>query len=174
MEQLSQQKSHPDDIIQIIKADHKPLKDLLLVLKDEEASFLDKKNALSKFSILFEAHAKPEQETLYERMKRIPEFMMDTAEGELEHRLATQICKDMNTTTSERSFMSKAKVLAEMVSQHIRVEERDLLPDFEAATTLDERIELGRKYRIIQKQIESLQISERHLPPSSSMDGMQG
>ncbi|WP_413558546.1 hemerythrin domain-containing protein [Bdellovibrio sp. HCB209] len=165
---------HPDDIVQIIKRDHKPLKVLLAILKNENVPYLEKREAFQQLSPLLEAHNVPEQEIWYHCMKREHAYTVEISEGELEHRLAEQICKDMKTTTSERSFLSKAKVLAEMIEHHIKVEERDLLPDFESATTLDERVELGLIYLERQQQIESLQTTERHRFPLSSLDNMQG
>lgn len=174
MEHLNDPKSHPDDIIQLIKKDHKPLKPLLAILKNENIPYLEKKDAFQKLSPLLEAHMKPEQETWYKCLRSNGTYMVELTEGELEHRLAEQICKDMKVTTNERSFMSKAKVLAEMVDHHIRVEERDLLPDFESTTTLDERIELGLIYLEMQQRIESLQNAERHQFSAISLNNMQG
>jgi hypothetical protein len=174
MDHLNHARSHPDDIIQLIKKDHKPLKALLAILKNENVPYLEKKDAFQKLAPLLEAHMKPEQETWYTCLKRDHAFTVEITEGELEHRLAEQICKDMKVTTNEKSFMSKAKVLAEMVDHHIKVEERDLLPDFESATTLDERIELGLIYLEMQQRIESLQNAERHQFSVSSLDNMQG
>ncbi|UYL09057.1 hemerythrin domain-containing protein [Bdellovibrio sp. SKB1291214] len=174
MEHLNHPKAHPDDIIQLIKKDHKPLKSLLAILKNDNVPYLEKKDAFQKLAPLLEAHMKPEQETWYKSLKHDHAFTVEITEGELEHRLADQICKDMKITTNERSFMSKAKVLAEMVDHHIKVEERDLLPDFESATTLDERIELGLIYLEMQQRIESLQNAERHQFSASSLNDMQG
>ncbi|WP_413582522.1 hemerythrin domain-containing protein [Bdellovibrio sp. HCB288] len=173
MEQLSTRKSHPYDIVQIVKDDHRNLKALLSTLKDDNEPYLKKQEAFQKLALLLEAHIGPELETWYKCLKYEHRITVEISEGELEHRLALQICKDMEATTSEGSFMLKARVLAEMALHQIMVEERDLLPELEVATTLDKRIELGLIYLEMQRHIEVLQNSEHHLYPHSSPDQLQ-
>ncbi|WP_413575758.1 hemerythrin domain-containing protein [Bdellovibrio sp. HCB290] len=174
MEHQKIPRSHPDDIIQIIKADHKPLKSLLAILKDENVPYLEKREAFQKLSPLLEAHMKPEQEIWYECLKKNHGFSLEITEGELEHRLAEQICKDMSKTVDERSFTMKGKVLAELVEHHIKEEEMEMLPEYEKNATWEERVELGHRYLELQQEIENRQNQESHKNPPSVMDNIQG
>ncbi|QLY24854.1 hemerythrin domain-containing protein [Bdellovibrio sp. KM01] len=166
--------SHPEDIVQLIKKDHKPLKVLLGILKNENVAITEKRAAFTEFAPLLEAHAKPEEDTWYTSLKREHPMEVQGMEGDLEHRLSDQICKDMKKTVDDKSFMAKAKVLAELVEHHIKEEEMEMLPEYEKYATLDERIELGHRYLELQQEIENRQYKESHKFPSSVLDNIQG
>jgi hypothetical protein len=163
-----------EDIIQLIKKDHKPLKALLGILRSEDVGIYEKRAAFAKFSPLLEAHTKPEEQTWYISLKRDHLMEVEGMEGDLEHRLADQICKDMKKTVDKKSFTAKAKVLADLVEHHIKEEEMEMLPEYEKRATLEERIDLGRRYLEMQQEIEARQNQEAPKFPPTVWDSIQG
>jgi hypothetical protein len=147
---------NPEDIIELILQDHKPLKALIEVMKDEDAEFPEKKAAFEEFAPLLVAHAKPEEQTWYVNMKSEDDMEVEGLEGDVEHGLADQLCEELKRTSDENLFMAKVKVLAELVEHHIEEEEEDMLPDFKKKSTIEERIELGMKYLEIQSEVNAM------------------
>ncbi len=174
MTNLNTKASHTNDIVQLIKKDHKPLKTLLGILKNENVSLSEKRAAFNEFAPLMDAHAKPEEKTWYASLKHYRLMEAGGLEGELEHRLTDQICKDMKQTVDDKSFTAKGKVLAELVEHHIKEEEMELLPEYERYATLNERIELGHRYLELQQEIENRQYKDNHKFPPSVLDNIQG
>ena len=139
-------KSDSSDIIQVILKDHKPLKQLIKILKDAEVEFLEKKPAFEEFAPLLLSHAEPEQESLYVHMKDDDELRAFGFEGETEHDIASGLIDDINQTSEEYEWMAKVKVLAELVEQHIKEEENDIFEDVRKELSIDERISIGEEY----------------------------
>jgi hemerythrin superfamily protein len=141
------------DIIQIILSDHKPLWQMIEVMKDEKASLAKKKMTFEKFAPALLAHAKPEEQTWYASMKEEEHDMtIEGIEGKVEHGLADQLCEELKNTRDENLFMAKVKVLAELVEHHLEEEEEKLLPAFRKDSEIAERRELGAKYLSLQSQ----------------------
>lgn len=136
-----------EDIIQLILADHKPLKKLITILKDSEKSFLQRLEAFEEFAPLLLTHAKPEEETLYIYMKDVDDLREDGFEGDVEHMLADQMVEEIKRTDEDEDLWSaRVKVLAELVEHHIEEEEDQLLPDFKKQSEAEDRLQLGRDF----------------------------
>lgn len=142
------------DIIDLIMNDHKPLKELIETLKDEEAEYEEKKAAFDQFGPLLKAHAYPEEQTWYVAMKEDDDMIVEGLEGDVEHGLADQLCEELKREEDEDMFMAKVKVLAELVEHHIEEEEEDMLPDYRENSTAEERMELAAQYLQFQEEIE--------------------
>ena len=134
------------DIVDAILEDHKALKDLIPLLKSEDAGYVEKRATFKLFAAALEAHAKPEGQTWYVDMKKIEDLKVDGVEGDVEHDLADQLTRELKATTSEDLFMGKVKVLAELLEHHLKEEEEEQLPKFKKATSSEEREKLGAKY----------------------------
>jgi hemerythrin superfamily protein len=149
--------AHPagNDIIQLILKDHKPLKQLIKIMKSEDATMAKKKAAFGKFAPTLIAHAKPEEQTWYVNMKKEHDMSVEGTEGDVEHGLADQLCTELKHTQDHDMFMAKVKVLAELVEHHIKEEEGELLPEYRKASTLEERQELGAKYLSLQEKFKT-------------------
>lgn len=143
------------DLIELILADHKPLKELIETLKDDEAEYAEKKEAFEVFARLLKAHAYPEEQTWYLAMKEDDEMVVDGLEGDVEHGLADQLCEELKREEDENMFMAKVKVLAELVEHHIEEEEEDMLPEYRENSEMSVRVELGAKYLEFQEEIEA-------------------
>jgi hemerythrin superfamily protein len=143
------------DIIQLILNDHKPLWQLIKVMKSESASHEKKKAAFDKFAPALLAHAKPEEQTWYISMKKEHDMSIEGTEGDVEHGLADQLCNELKRTNDQVLFMAKVKVLAELVEHHLEEEEEELLPEFKKDSTLEERQELGAHYITLQQKFKA-------------------
>ncbi len=140
------------DIIGLIERDHKPIKALIKVMKSEKATVAKKKEAFAKFAPTLISHAKPEEQALYETMKKESDMNVEGLEGDVEHGLADQLCMELKLEKDDDMFEAKVKVLAEMVEHHIEEEEEDMLPSFKRNSTKEERAELGEKYEQLRAQ----------------------
>ncbi len=134
------------DIVNIILEDHKPLKELIEVMKDSEKSHEERFAAFEDFAPTLIAHAKPEEETLYAYMKTDKELKEEGCEGEVEHMLADQLVEELKRSTDKDMKAARIKVLAELVEHHIEEEEEELLPDFHKESEAALRARLGNQF----------------------------
>ena len=134
------------DIIDLILQDHKPLKELIEIMKDTDNSLEDRKSAYDEFAPLLQKHAKPEEQILYVHMKREKELRTDGFEGDVEHILAEQMVDEAKNTGDEDLWSARVKVLAELVEHHIEEEEEELLPKFKKASSQEERVAMGIEF----------------------------
>lgn len=143
------------DIIQLILEDHKPLKELIKIMKDSDKEFKERKAAFDKFAPLLTRHARPEEDTLYVYMKGAEEMREDGLEGDVEHQLADQMIEETKRAEEEDLCGARIKVLAELVEHHIKEEEEDMLPEFRKNSQPEERMVLGEAYLEAKANIRS-------------------
>ena len=141
--------SNPKDIISLILRDHEPIKKLILVLKDSEASMSKKRPAYSEFKKLLSVHAKAEQDSLYVRMKTEDVLRVEALEGDMEHSLSAQLLSEiqmLEKDSDKDAWMAKVKVLAELVDHHIKEEESDVFKLLHKQFSADVLTEIGKDY----------------------------
>ncbi|MBC7458835.1 MAG: hemerythrin domain-containing protein [Bdellovibrionaceae bacterium] len=142
------------DILNMILEDHKPLKQLIKILKNDEKDLNQRKAAFEEFAILLVSHAKPEEQTLYVAMKKKEDLRAEALEGDVEHGLADQLVEEIHRTENDDDLWSaRTKVLAELVEHHIEEEEKQLLPDYRKKSTPNERIQLGQAFLKIKTEL---------------------
>lgn len=146
------------DIVDLILDDHKPLKELIKVMKDIEQHGLDdRQDAFEKFARLLTLHAKPEERTMYDYMKGDEEIRELAFEGDVEHGLADQLVEEIKRTEDNDDLWSaRVKVLAELIENHIEEEESDLLPNFRDHSELEDREELALKFLRLKDELNDL------------------
>lgn len=144
-----------ENIITIIKEDHKPLKELIAIMKDIDQSPDDRIEAFKNFMPLLITHAKAEEQSLYEFMKTQNELREFAFEGEAEHSVADQLCEEIERTTDNDQILARIKVLAESVEHHIREEENNILPNVEKHLDQNTLLELSEDYTDFQDEIIS-------------------
>jgi hemerythrin superfamily protein len=143
----SMDESDSSDVITLILKEHKPIKELILVLKDPEATFEEKEPAFIDFEQLLTSHAKAEEESLYVHMKEVDDLRVEALEGDTEHALADQMIKEVNDSMGDKdTWMAKVKVLAEMVDHHVKEEEKEVFKELRKEFDLDKRVEIGEMY----------------------------
>lgn len=141
------------DIIDLILDDHKDLKRLIKVLKNDDADLGDRYAAFEEFAPLLILHAKPEEQTLYTEMKNDKELRAEGMEGDIEHNIADRLLNEVKGTTDEDMWSAKVKVLAELVEHHIKEEESTLLPDYKKRSDIQVRRQLGEKFLVLKSSI---------------------
>ncbi|HMN67975.1 MAG TPA: hemerythrin domain-containing protein [Bdellovibrionales bacterium] len=142
-----------EDIISVIEEDHKPLKELIKIMKDSEKSLTERRQAFMEFAPLLMTHAKSEEKALYEHMKTVAGLKEHAFEGDTEHMVADQLCEEIKRTTNEDAMGAKIKVLVEMVEHHIKEEEKDILPDVKKKVGKDKLVFLTKVYVDVQADI---------------------
>ncbi|WP_413293648.1 hemerythrin domain-containing protein [Bdellovibrio sp. HCB185ZH] len=150
--QSGKQFSKQDDIVEMILEDHKPLKQLIQIMKDTDKDLDAREDAFAEFAPLLICHAKPEEMSLYIYMKGNEELREEGFEGDVEHQLADQLCEEIMRTEDPDEISAKIKVLAELVEHHIEEEEEELLPDFRKNSDPQERMQLGEKFLMLKTQ----------------------
>jgi hypothetical protein len=103
-----------DDIIRLILADHKPLKECIQVMKDDDKPEAERRSAFEKFSTLLVLHAQAEEQSLYTDMKKHKDMRMEAFEGDVEHGLADQVLEETKRTEDKDVWFARVKVLAVM------------------------------------------------------------
>lgn len=134
------------DILQAILDDHKPLKRLIKIMKDDEKELSDRQIAFEEFAPLLTIHAKSEEQVLYVAMKSALDLREEGLEGDVEHGLADQLVEEIKRTTDEDLWSARVKVLAELVEHHIEEEEDEMFPEIREATDAEQRKILGAEY----------------------------
>lgn len=151
------------DIVRIILEDHKPLKQLIAVMKDDEQPHSERFEAFEAFAPLLVAHAKPEEEVLYTYMKEKSDLKEIACEGDVEHSLADQLVEMAKRETDKDTKAAQIKVLAELVEHHIEEEEEDLLPEFRKETDREARIKMGDAF--LELKIQYLAAGDDNIIP---------
>lgn len=153
-----------DDIIDLIKDDHKPLKILLEALKDDSLERSERESSFEDFVPLLFQHSKAEEESLYAKMKSYENLRMRSFAGETEHILAEELVQKINATPDDDEWKAKVKILADVVEHHIKQEEDEILPEVERSFDEQTRKLLGDEY-IALKTDYSLLLTKPHIGP---------
>jgi hypothetical protein len=122
-----------DDLVKAIKEDHQDLKKFIAVMKDEDASHAEKKEATQGFTSLLKSHSSSEEKALYARCLKVDDLRVMADEGYVEHHVAASLMKAMPSTRNRDRWTAQVKVLAELVEHHIEEEEKEFLPEVEKA-----------------------------------------
>jgi hemerythrin superfamily protein len=153
-----------DDIVDLILEDHKAIKKLLEVLKDENLERSEKEECLEEFIPLLMQHAKSEEESLYAKMKSYETLRMHSFAGITEHALAEEMVQKINASPDDDEWKAKVKILAESVEHHITEEEDEVLPEVERQMDVMARKCIGDEYSAL-KLDYSLLLMKPHRGP---------
>ncbi len=135
------------DIISVILNDHRPIKTLIMVLKNPELDFETKLPAFKEFKRLLSVHAKAEGESLYVQLKQVANLEVEGHEGDTEHAIADRLIREVDgSSVHQNLWLAKVKVLAEIVENHIQEEEKEVLKRVKKEFSLEKRVEIGETY----------------------------
>lgn len=155
-------KNKAQNIITLIKEDHKPLKEGIRILTSDSSKPSEKKSALVKFLRDLKIHAKAEEMSLYHNEAGEKEVRDEVLEGYVEHAVAESLSRSLEKhnmlTELSDEVLAKAKVLAELVKHHVEEEEEELLPDVKKAEDEDRLIELGKLYLQAKSQLQAIHL----------------
>jgi hemerythrin-like domain-containing protein len=160
-----------NDLVHMILQDHKPLKQLIKIMKNFDVDINERRTAFEQFAPLLVAHAKPEEKVLYAYMKNSQPLREEGFEGDVEHGLADQMLEEVKRTQDEDLLGARIKVLADLVEHHIQEEENALLPDFRKISAQSERVELGDKFMRLKAEIEAEGSDDA--PPERQIQGYE-
>lgn len=153
-EKPREQQPTSEDIVELILADHEPLKDLIEIMKDSEAELEEKQIAYEEFVPLLKVHAKAEEQALYTVLKDDEKQREHGFEGDVEHSLADLVAKMAKDADDEDVFCAQVKVLAELVEHHIEEEEQEVFPEFKKKSSAKERQSIGQEYIELKEQLD--------------------
>jgi len=122
--------NEPTDVVNAIKLDHDALRNYIGTLKDGHKPLAERRKAYDDFSALLKSHSMAEEEAVYASVEDIPkkDLKIEIAEGYVEHQVAEDLMKTMESVTDAREWGAHANVLAEIVEHHLKEEEEELLP----------------------------------------------
>lgn len=147
------------DAIQLLKADHKKVRELLEELaKTTARGEKIRKDLLGKITTELEVHTKIEDEIFYPAFKNAGEKNDDSKmvfEAKEEHRaVGDLVLPDLNKTPpGSEQFSGRAKVLKELVEHHIKEEESDMFPRAKSLMSKAQLQTLGDKLAERKRQL---------------------
>lgn len=121
-------------LIDILQQHHRFLNESIVILLDHDSSTVEKQMHLVRFLRLLDMHARSEEETLYRSLHRHTshDVVREGLIGKDEHEIAFQVANDLRVLDFQTRWSddvdAKAKVLAGLVHNHIKHEERVMLP----------------------------------------------
>ena len=138
------------DAIQLLKADHKKVKELLTELTETSTRATKKRvDLLSEIDANLKAHNTIEQEIFYPAFKKADEKEEAKMYYEAleEHRAAGDLVLPdlLNTKPESEQFSGRAKVLKELVEHHIKEEEGQMFKDAKKLLSSEEIEQLGKQ-----------------------------
>lgn len=132
------------DIVSAIKEDHDSLRNYLSILKSTDEPMQKRRKAYEDFSALLKSHTVAEEKAVYETGMKLPgkDMHIKFAQGFVEHQLADDLMRRMESTEDSQAWSAHGNVLAEIVEHHLKEEERDLLPKVRKAATLQVNMDM--------------------------------
>lgn len=121
------------NVIDMLLIDHRYLKECVEVFSHDNAD-KNKKLSLAKgFLEALEKHSAAEQEVVYAPLETEEEFHFNILEAEIEHRLVDEKVQMIFPQINRARVLkdeteAELKVLAELVKNHLKEEESELLP----------------------------------------------
>ena len=156
-------------ILQLIKDDHKLLRESIVVLTSEETVLSEKKRQLERFIFNIKVHAKAEETSLYNSLIELQDIRPDILEGFEEHNMADHLMMELDAKNFQSDWSdeidAKAKVLAEIIEHHVKDEETELFPKIKSYLTKTELENLGVIYLQTRKDLRR-ELESRFTLPS--------
>jgi hemerythrin-like domain-containing protein len=139
------------DILVLIKEQHDQLRESIVVLQNEDIDALTKQDQLAKFINLLNMHTAAEEQTIYDVLKDIQASEFTTLEAIEEHAIAKNLVQDLEDADYKSSWnaaiSAKAKVLAEIVAGHLKMEEQIFFKEARKLLTKEELINLAEEFQ---------------------------
>ncbi len=142
-------------ILELLKKDHKVVKDILKELGETSPRAIKTKIGLFKnLKHELDLHEKVEETIFYPPLKKHNETKDLILEAYEEHHVVDLILQELEELEpKEESWMPKLTVLKENVEHHIHEEEEELFPKVEKIFDQDTLIKMGKE--MLQMKIEN-------------------
>ena len=144
------------DALELLKADHKTVTELLDELEDTtERAVKTREKLFAKVYGELILHEKLEEELLYPLLKQEDSTKEITLESYQEHHVIDILLKELNKmNVTDEAWSAKIKVLKENLEHHIQAEENKMFPKTKKIMDKSTLIQLGEKMQQI-KQAKS-------------------
>jgi hemerythrin-like domain-containing protein len=130
-------------IFSILRHEHDIVKANLTQLINQNVTrtdiFMQTRDALN-------SHMRGEETVLYPMLEGKPNMRSIALASKEEHDLARQIINEVPAATSNDEWISKIRVLNDLVTKHAEVEENDVFPQAKAYLSTEQQDNLGREY----------------------------
>ena len=142
------------DAIQMLRDDHKHVKDLFKQF-EEAKSAAEKKRIVTETCDALETHTRLEEEVFYPAIRKEGADKAMMNEADEEHRLAKLLIEELRCMAPKDEYYdAKYTVLAENVKHHIGEEETEMLPKA-AEAGAEQMRELGERMSERKREIEA-------------------
>lgn len=138
-------------LVDALKADHKKLRAEISLLKETDISQSERQVCFGRFLPLLISHTQREEKIVYSFMKSMEDENLNLMafEGKAKHMIADQLIEDMlSENVSELEWSASAKVLAELVEQHLDEEENEVFPYLKRHLDTDTDTALAVRYNV--------------------------
>jgi hemerythrin-like domain-containing protein len=144
------------DILTKLKKEHREVQLLLDRLVDAEGG-TERKSLLKKIKAALVPHSRAEEKVVYDAVRALKdkEARQDGEEGYLEHSLADRMLATLGKASAASvEFAAAAKVLRELLNQHIREEESNIWSDVKDNFSDEEREQMNRDFEAAKKKVK--------------------
>jgi hemerythrin superfamily protein len=155
----SRSRAKKNDIITLLKEDHKKVKSLLEdLLSGEESEASEIGQLFDEIERELKLHTELEEKHVYPIFKETGENEEDGKmffEAHEEHHIVDIVLEDLRKAEpGSESFMARAKVLDELVRHHIKEEEKEMLPRLKKLVDEQQLEEIGARVMEMKQQMQ--------------------
>jgi hemerythrin superfamily protein len=134
------------DIFEMLKKDHREVKDLFESLLESDANGEDREELFQQLRQALELHSAIEEKYLYPALQEVEETRDMALESIEEHRIVKQLLEELEDLDPEdEQWNAKLKVLMENVEHHVEEEEKELFKKAQKVLSKDELKEMGER-----------------------------
>ncbi len=144
------------NVIDMILIDHRYVKECIETLCDEKAEKIKKLEVAKGFLDAVQKHSEAEKQVVYGKLEADEEFHFNILEAQIEHGIVDEKVKALkprlaHTRNLKDEMEAELKVLAELVKNHIKEEESELLPKMNEELDEETLREMGDVFMKIRK-----------------------
>jgi iron-sulfur cluster repair protein YtfE (RIC family) len=144
-----------EDPITRLKQDHKKVSTLFKkLLSKKEPSLSQRKELFKELNTELTAHAEVEEKVFYPALKTAKQTHGLILESYEEHHLVKFTLKELDEERKDtEEWKAKLIVLQENIDHHVKEEEQDLFIKANRILDSEEKIELGKKMKIMKEKL---------------------
>lgn len=144
------------NVIDMILIDHRFVKECIDILTNEQTEKAKKFSIARGFLDVLQEHSVAEKQVVYAQLESKEEFHFNILEAQIEHGIVDEKVKQLRPKiTHARSLRdeieAELKVLAELVKNHIKEEESELLPKMSEELDEETLREMGQVFMKVRK-----------------------
>jgi hemerythrin superfamily protein len=144
------------DILDTLQTEHDEVQDLLERLTQSDNA-RDQKSLVAQIKKALVPHTKAEEKVVYDAVLALKgkEAKIEGNEGYIEHGLASQTLKKLDTLTANSpEFKAAAKVLKELVEHHVKEEESNIWAQVKENFSDEQRERMNRDFLAAKKKVK--------------------